>query len=266
MLQQFRTLILPIILLLSVNSNALAAMDKSTLERIQSRGQLILGTSGNMPSMTQRGADGTLSGFDIDIALAMANLMEVELVINQLPFTDLIPAIEAGKVDVVISNMTITSKRNLQVAFVGPYLNSGKCVVSKDESLAQADQTSDAQLENTKLAVLEGSTSEAIARQLFTGVTVVPVEDFSEVAQMIERDEIGGLLTDFPICKAMILENPDADFVALFSLLTYEPIGIALPANDAQFINWTQNFLHRLEGTDTLQALKEKWFGPGSAQ
>ena len=97
--------------------------------------------------------------------------------------------------------------------------------------------------------------------QLFTGVTVVPLEDFSLAAQMIERDEIGGLLTDFPICKAMIKENPDAGFVALFSLLTYEPIGIALPANDAQFINWTQNFLHRLDGTDTLLALKEKWFG-----
>jgi len=266
MFQRIRSLLLPVVLLLAMSSTALAAMDNNTLERIQSRGQLILGTSGNMPSMTQRGTDGTLSGFDIDIARAMANLMDVELVINQLPFADLIPAIEAGKVDVVISNMTITSRRNLRVAFVGPYLSSGKCVVSKDESLAQAGQASSAKLENTKLAVLQGSTSEAIARQLFTGVTVVPLEDFSLAAQMIERDEIGGLLTDFPICKAMIKENPDADFVALFSLLTYEPIGIALPANDAQFINWTQNFLHRLEGTDTLLALKEKWFGATLAE
>ncbi len=266
MFQRIRTLLLPVFLLLTMNSMALAAMDSTALERIQSRGQLILGTSGNMPSMTQRGADGTLSGFDIDIARAMANLMEVELVINQLPFGDLIPAIEAGEVDVVISNMTITAQRNLRVAFVGPYLNSGKCVVSKDEELAQSHQASSAKLGNTKLAVLKGSTSEAIARQLFTGVTVVPLEDFSQAAQMIERDEIGGLLTDFPICKAMIMENPDADFVALFSLLTYEPIGIALPANDAQFINWTQNFLHRLEGTDNLQGLKEKWFGAALAQ
>ena len=49
--------------------------------------------------------------------------------------------------------------------------------------------------------------------------------------------------------------------MSLFSLLTYEPIGIALPANDAQFINWTQNFMQRLEGTDTLVGLGKHWFG-----
>jgi len=60
---------------------------------------------------------------------------------------------------------------------------------------------------------------------------------------------------------ATLKENPDAGFVTLFSLLTYEPIGIALPANDAQFINWTQNFLNRLDATDTLDGLSKSWFG-----
>ena len=261
MFRLFRTLLLPVILLIGANSTALAAMDSSALERIQERGQLILGTSGNMPSMTQVGEDGKVSGFDIDLALAMASLMEVELVIEQLPFGELLAGLEAGKVDVVISNMTITPKRNLSVAFVGPYLTSGKCIVSKDENLARLDPASGANVENVKLAVLKGSTSEDVARELLTGVTVVTVDSFADAAQMVKNDEVGGVLTDYPICKATIMQNPDAGFVALFSLLTYEPIGIALPANDAQFINWTENFLRRLEGTDTLQALSERWFG-----
>ena len=63
------------------------------------------------------------------------------------------------------------------------------------------------------------------------------------------------------ICVATLNANPEAGFVSLFSLLTYEPIGIALPAGDAQFINWTQNFLSRLEGTDTLKGLAKQWLG-----
>jgi len=261
MFRLFRTLVLPVIILLGANPMALAAMDGSTLERIQERGQLILGTSGNMPSMTQIGEDGKVSGFDIDLALAMASLMEVELVIEQLPFGELLAGLEAGKVDVVISNMTITPKRNLKVAFVGPYITSGKCIVSKDENLAKLDPASGEAINNPRLAVLKGSTSELVARELLEGVTVITVENFADAAEMVRLDEVGGMLTDYPICKATIMQNPDAGFVALFSLLTYEPIGIALPANDAQFINWTENFLKRLEGTDTLEGLSQRWFG-----
>jgi len=44
-------------------------------------------------------------------------------------------------------------------------------------------------------------------------------------------------------------------------MLTYEPIGIALPANDALFVNWTSNFLERLDKTLTLEVLAKKWLG-----
>ena len=44
-------------------------------------------------------------------------------------------------------------------------------------------------------------------------------------------------------------------------MLTYEPIGIALPANDALFMNWTENFLERLDETQTLELLASKWLG-----
>ncbi len=50
-------------------------------------------------------------------------------------------------------------------------------------------------------------------------------------------------------------------FSTLFSLLTYEPIGIALPANDPLFVNWTENFLARMEGTGILDEIGKHWFG-----
>lgn len=261
MLRLLRVFVLPLVLLLAAGSSALAAMNASTLDLIQERGQLILGTSGNMPSMTQLDADGKASGFDIDMARLMAKVMEVELVTKVIPFGDLLPALEAGEVDVVISNMTITPKRNLRVAFVGPYITSGKCFVTKNEALAQAEQTPDLNIPDTRLAVLGGSTSEDIVRQLYPQTTVVTVDNYADAAEMVKNDKVSGMLTDYPICMATLKNNPDAGFVTVLSLLTYEPIGIALPANDAQFINWTQNFLRRLDGTGTLEGLSERWLG-----
>jgi len=165
-------------------------------------------------------------------------------------------------VDVVLSNVTINPKRNLRVAFVGPYLESGKCIVAKQTALAQADREStDLNSPDTRLAVLNGSTSESFARQLFPKVTLVPIDSYETGAELVRTDEASGLLTDYPICLATLKANPDAGFVSLFSLLTYEPIGIALPAGDAQFINWTENFLKRLDGTEALKGLGQRWFG-----
>jgi len=260
MSRYLRILWLPVALLLVTGSVSMASAE-TTLERIQARHQLILGTSGNMPSMSEVDANGKVVGFDIDIARLMASLMEVELVTEVVPFNELLPALESGKVDIVMSNLTITQKRNLRVAFVGPYMTSGKCFVTKNETLAKAEQSPDLNAPATRLAVLKGSTSEDVVMQLFPKATIVPVENYSDATEMVKTDEITGLLTDYPICLAAIKDNPDAGFVSLLSLLTYEPIGIALPANDAQFINWTQNFLRRLDGTDTLRGLSERWFG-----
>jgi polar amino acid transport system substrate-binding protein len=256
-----RNPLLILMLLLVAGCNTMQTKPESTLARIQERGALVLGTSGNMLTMSQADANGKVRGFDIDIARLMADSMGVKLETRVMPFSELLPALEGGEVDVAISNMTITPKRNLRVAFVGPYMTSGKCIVTKDASLAKAQKSQNLNTPDTRLAVLKGSTSEDFARALFPQATVITVDDYAAAAKMVRNDEAGGLLTDYPICLSTLKTNPDAGFRSLFSLLTYEPIGIALPANDAQFINWTQNFLHRLEGTDTLEGLGRRWFG-----
>ena len=210
-----------LMLLVFAAGNAVQAGTDSTLDRIQQRGKLILGTSGNMPTMTQVDASGKVSGFDIDIARYMASSMGVKLDTRVMPFEELLPALEAGKVDVVISNVTITPKRNLRVAFVGPYLVSGKCIVTKSEALAKAEPSTDLNTAATRLAALKGSTSADFARELFPEATLVAVDDYVEAADLVSADKVSGLLTDYPICMATLKNNPEAGFVSVFSLSSF---------------------------------------------
>lgn len=252
--------VLPVLILLLLTSVVQAA-GGSRIDTVVERGALVLGTSGNMPSMSFFDANGKVTGFDIDLARLMASVMDVRLEIRVMPFSDLLPALEKGDVDIVISNLTITPRRNLRVAFVGPYMTSGKCIVTKDSALAEGGQSRDLNTPDTRLAVLQGSTSEDFARQLLPQATVITVEDYTKAAEMVSSDEASGMLTDYPICLATLKANPDAGFASVFSLLTYEPIGIALPANDAQFINWTENLLQRLTKTGAFKELGGRWFG-----
>jgi polar amino acid transport system substrate-binding protein len=250
------------LLFFSISSQAAqVSADAPAMSRIVKSGQLVVGTSANQPPMTMLDESGKPAGFDIDLASLMAQALGVKLVTKQIQFDKLLDALESGKVDVVISNMTINPGRNMRVAFVGPYMTSGKCLITKEENLAKAEGTDELNLPDMNLVVLKGSTSEDIVRTLMPKVKLATVDDIEKGVKMVADDKVGGMMADYPVCLHTVSSNPKAGFISVFSTLTYEPIGIALPANDALFVNWTTNFLERLDKTETLEVLAQKWLG-----
>jgi ABC-type amino acid transport substrate-binding protein len=85
--------------------------------------------------------------------------------------------------------------------------------------------------------------------------------DWHLAEHMVEKGEANAFLTDFPICLSVMKRHPDRGFQSVVSLLTYEPIGIALPANDPLLINLARNFIDRAENVGLMQGLALKWFG-----
>jgi len=237
---------------------AAMAENTSTLEKVAKSGKLVLGTAGNMPPMTRQLRSGEFVGFDIDLATMMAKLMKAELQIKVMPIDRLVPALKAGEVDIVISNLTMNPERNMDVSFVGPYLVSGKCLISKTPTLAQAKEVSEVA---DTIAVLKGSTGEMWSKVFMPKAKIVTVDSNKQGAQMIIENKVGALLSEYPTCALMTNAHKEDGFISVFSKLTYEPIGIALPADDAHFINWTQNFMQRMKATNQLQMLADQWLG-----
>jgi len=244
-----------------VISSVHAADNSPVLSRIQKSGKLVLGTSGTMPLMSEKTMTGEVIGYDIDMAKALAESMGVELVTKIIPFDELIPALEKGKVDIVLSNMTMTVDRNMRVAFVGPYFVSGKCLITKEQEMAKAGSATDLKASDITMAVVKGTTSEKFVKQLLPQLKTLPVADSEAGADMVAKGKAKAMLTDFPICLSIMKRYPDSGFQSVVSLLTYEPIGIALPANDPLFANLAENFLVRAESVGVTQALTLKWFG-----
>jgi polar amino acid transport system substrate-binding protein len=81
---------------------------------------------------------------------------------------------------------------------------------------------------------------------------------------MVRQDKAHAMVADFPICHVSVFRYPDSDLTALKKPLSYEPLGIALPANDFLLLNWLQNSIHTMEKSGQMEALVEKWFSDGS--
>ena len=255
-------LVFTFITLFAVLSSTAYATDNSpVLSRIQKSGKLVLGTSGTMPLMSEKTMTGELVGYDIDMAKSLAESMGVELVTKVIPFDELIPALESGKVDIVLSNMTMTIDRNMRVAFVGPYFVSGKCLITKEEDIAKADEAADLQAADMTMAVIKGTTSVNFVKELLPEVKRTLVTDVDAGTDLVASGKANAMLTDFPICLSVMKRYPDSGFQSVVSLLTYEPIGIAVSSNDPLFANLAENFLMRAENVGLTTALTLKWFG-----
>jgi len=83
--------------------------------------QVRIGVEGNYPPFSQVAPDGSLSGFDIDIANAICEQMQAECTLVQQEWDGMIPALAANKFDMIVASMTITDERRKVVDFSDPY-------------------------------------------------------------------------------------------------------------------------------------------------
>jgi len=229
------------------------------LDRIMKKGELVVGTAASMPPLNMTTKDGDIIGFEIDVASYMAEEMGVKLKIETIPFPELLPALEAGKVDMVMSGMTITGKRNLKVAFVGPYYTSGKAFLTKIETIAAATEASEINSSDRTLVALKGSTSQEFVEKAIPQAKLVLTNNYDEAVDMVLNDKADALVADFPICAVSVMRYPNAGLLSIFTRLTYEPIGVAIPAGDPLLVNWIENFFRTLEGSGKLEVLGASW-------
>lgn len=235
-----------------------------TIDGILQKKELVVGTSGSQPPFSMTTKDGKLIGFDIDLAKAMADGMGVTLSLITMPFDQLLPALESGKVDLVISGLTITPARNLGVAFVGPYFISGKSVLTKLDTIAGIEDASEINTPGMTLTALRGSTSQEFIETVTPEATFIPAKDYEEGVDLVLKDTVKAMIADYPICIISVFRHPESGLISMIRPLSFEPLGIALPKGDPLFVNLVENFLNAYQGTGQLDELKEVWFGNAS--
>lgn len=239
------------------SANALAG---ATLDRIIEKGELVVGISGDQPPLHAKTGTGELIGLDIDISKVMANAMGVKLKIANMPFPELLPALEAGKIDMILSGMTITPERNLKVAFIGPYFVTGKGILSKSQTISSFKNSNDINRPGFNLAALKNSTGQAFAENVLPKANLTTTESLNDALDLLLQGKVDAVVADYPFCAVSALRYKEKGLATLQTPFNYEPMGIAMPGDDPLLINWVENFLSTLKGSGDLKKLTKLWF------
>jgi polar amino acid transport system substrate-binding protein len=234
------------------------------LHRIVKKDEFRVGMSGTQPPFSVKSKAGTLIGYEVDLANILADAMGVKLVIVEKPFGQLMETLAKGEVDAVMSGMTMTPERNLKAAFVGPYIISGKSILTTSRELAAAADAEAVNDASLTLVALENSTSQKFVELLMPEAKLATTEDYDQAVRMVIDKRANAMVADFPICVLSVLRHPEAGLATLTQPLSIEPIGIALSPGDSLLLNMVENYLGALEAMGILEELEKKWFDDAS--
>ncbi|SFS58073.1 ABC transporter substrate-binding protein/permease [Paenibacillus sp. 453mf] len=204
MKKTFRLLILfmCMIILLPAGLQAAYAQDANSDKQ-----ELILGTSADFPPYefhtTIDGQD-QIVGFDIEIAKAIAEKMGAELVIQDMGFDSLLPALQSGRVDLVISGMTPTEERRQSIDFSDPYYKARQVVIVRAEDKDKYQTMAD--LENTKIGVQKGSIQEDIAMGV-PNASITSLDKIGDIVMQLETERVDALIVEDTVAAGYLNDD-----------------------------------------------------------
>lgn len=230
------------------------------IDRIRAGGELVLGTPGDLPPFSVATDSGELIGFDISFARELAKNMDVNLRIKRFPFSELIEELLKGNVDLIMTGLSITARRNMEIAFVGPYGSSGQAFLGREELTRTLVDPLDLNQDEIKIGVLKSTTADMTIKTLFPRATPVYSESLDQALIMLLEGEIDGLISDYPYCKVAQFRYKDEGLRVFEKILSFEQLGIGVSPDDFLFINLLQNYINMMAGSGAIQTMQEYWF------
>ncbi len=226
---------------------ATQAMAGPVLDAVKARGHLLCGVSAGLVGFMHADSQGVWRGLSVDMCRATAAALLGDA--NKVKYVPLepqkrFPALEAGEVDLLASNSTVTLGRDAGVDFAGIYYYDGQgfMVPRKLGKRVMRD------LQGATVCVQPGTTTEANVadyfranKMTFTPVLLDKLDDLRTAFFAGRCEVLTADLSNLYATRAAYAPNP-SDYTILPRTITKEPLGLAVRHGDSQFgdiVRWS---------------------------
>ncbi|WP_096025782.1 basic amino acid ABC transporter substrate-binding protein [Campylobacter lanienae] len=171
-----------------------------------------VGTNASYPPFEFIDEQNKISGFDMDLIDEISKIVGFKYEIVNLAFDALIPALKAGKIDIIASAMSATPVRQKAVDFSKPYYNTMNLFIKRADN---SDLTKFEQLEGKKIAVQLGTVQELAAKEI-KSAKVMAIDDIYGAVMAVKNAKADALIVDSSIGYGYLKNNKDlVEFLTL---------------------------------------------------
>jgi ABC-type amino acid transport substrate-binding protein len=249
--------------------SAEAAKLTGTLKKVADTGVITIGYNTDSSPFSFQDDSGAPIGYSVDLCRRIATatkeklgLDKIEVKFVEITLEDRFDAVESGKIDIECSSSTITLSRLEKVDFTLMTFVTGGALVSKENAAIRT--TGD--LSGKTVAVARGTTTE-IALNVFLkenliDATVIVVDTDSEGMRQLDAGKVEAFAADQVVLIGQIVNTSDPEsYVLSEDIFSFEPYGLSLRRNDADFRLIANRSLAQIYRTGQFKTLFNKWFG-----
>ncbi len=234
------------------------------IQFIESGEVLRFGTAAVTEPMSFYDSRKQLVGFDVEFASYVAQRLGMRLEVTDMEFGAMIPALIAGKVDMIGAGLSITEERAKQVLFTEPYYKSGIAVMvaSGESSPEAADQEGKLMhgaqdLHNKLIGVLLGSIHDTYATKAYPDATILQYQNTAELVFALTSGKTDAVLYDHVSLPDIFKTNPGLGILAkdVFSV----PIAAGFNSDNDAIREKFNEFLLEIRNDGTYDAMVKRW-------
>ena len=237
--------------------SASASADGDLLAQISDRGEMVFATEGTWSPWTFHNEAGELTGFDIEVARAIADKLGVGATFAEGEWDGLLAGLDSGRYDTMANGVSVTPEREEKYDFTEPYAYNRIVVITT----ADSDIASMEDLEGKTTANTLGSSYATLAESF--GATNTGVDDFNQTIQLLESGRIDATLNDEVVLYDYMNQHPDA--ALKIAAENDEPTHVAFPlrreAATESLLAAMNEAIAELREDGTLAELSQEFFG-----
>jgi polar amino acid transport system substrate-binding protein len=156
--------------------------------------ELVIGMEMSFPPFEMQDTSGQPAGVSVEMAKEMGKYLQRPIRFENIPFDGLIPSLKTGKIDLVISSMTVTQERSKSIDFSDPYLKMGLSILANQNSSIQS--IADVDKPNITVAVKKATTGHIYAIQHFHNAKILIFRDSSTCATEVAQGKADCMIYD----------------------------------------------------------------------
>jgi len=219
--------------------------------------KLRVGVTPTMPPMIFKQA-GKLAGVEADLAQAVARELGRPVTFVELPWEELINSLEAGKIDIVMSSMSITPARQTRVTFSTPYLRVGQMALVRADSQFRSVPLG-LSLPNQTLGLKKATTGDLLVQQEFPKAKRKYFASGDDAAKALAKKKIDAFISDSPMIWYLAGKYEAQSLVAVQVVYTDETLAWAMRRSDPELVASVNKAAKAIADSGELRRILSRW-------